>query len=105
MNAHFWKHLALVPLAAILFSCPAQPDFTVLVNPSSSVVVQGKTLEVAVKLERIGNFAEAVNVSLTNPAPGITADVLTIAGSSSSGVLIVKSDASGTAKLTEPTSE
>jgi serine protease len=102
--------LALLTLAATLTACPDPvkdppkvPDFTFSIVPVSSNLERNKTLQVAVSLNRVNNFADAVNVTLSNPAAGLSANPLSIDAASSSGNLIVQASSSaalGAAKLT-----
>jgi serine protease len=107
----FHAHLlALLTLAATLTACPDPPkdppkvpDFTFSLVPASSNLERNKTLNVAVSLNRVNNFADAVNITLSNPPAGLSANPLTIDAASSSGNLIVQATSSaalGAAKLT-----
>jgi serine protease len=107
----FQAHLlALLTLAVTLTACPDPvkdppkvPDFTFSVVPASSNLERNKTLQVAVSLNRVNNFADAVNITLSNPAAGLSASPLTIDAASSSGNLIVQATSSaalGAVKLT-----
>jgi serine protease len=107
----FQTHLlALLTLAATLTACPDPPkdppkvsDFTFSLVPASSNLERNKTLQVAVALNRVNNFSDAVNITLSNPPAGVSANPLSIDAASSSGNLIVQATSSaalGAAKLT-----
>jgi serine protease len=107
----FHAHLlALLTLATALTACPDPvkdppkvPDFTFSVVPASSNLERNKSLQVAVNLNRVNNFADAVNITLSNPPAGVSVNPLTIDAASLSGNLIVQANSSvafGAAKLT-----
>jgi serine protease len=102
MKKQHWLFVSLIPLAAILFACPEPPkpkDFSVSSSPALSTVALTKSSNITVNIERINGFADSVTVGLLTAPTGITSDPLSI--SSSSGVLVVKADA--TAALGEKT--
>ena len=98
--------LALITLAATITACPDPPkaaDFTINLVPAASDLTRGDKLNVAVNLNRVNNFAEAVNLTLISPPAGLSASPLTIDGASSSGTLVVQANSSaalGAVKLT-----
>ena len=98
--------LALITLAATITACPDPPkaaDFTINLVPAASDLTRGDKLNVAVNLNRVNNFAEAVNLTLISPPAGLSASPLTIDGASSSGTMIVQANSSaalGAVKLT-----
>lgn len=73
--------------------CP-DPDFQISQITPNTTVTAGSSTSVTVTLERINGFTSDVNVTLDSPPPGITADPLTILGSSSSGTLNIKATTS-----------
>ncbi len=97
MKKQHWLFVGLIPLAAVLFACPEPPkvkDFTVSSSASVSTLALTRTSNITVNVERINGFAEAVSVGLLTPPTGITSDPFSISGSS--GVLVVKADATAT---------
>ncbi len=95
MKKQHWLFVSLIPLAAILFACPDPPkppplvkDFNLSSSTDLSTLALTKSSNIAIGIERINGFAEAVSIELLTPPVGITSDPLSII--TTTGTLVVK---------------
>ncbi len=69
---------------------PPATGFSVSVVPATLTVGQGQSAVIEVNVQRAAGFTEAVNVTLSQPPAGVTADVLVLPASTARGALPIR---------------